>query len=167
MQVIDELKNSEHQHALRSTREANEQTSGRPLSTNTSSSDTLGQDLQRQREDVRSNNPRGLSRPASGVDVLWAESVFAELSRELSGFSRQSPRVSRRLSFGQNRRSVTREADVEKTVSAEDSGAELWDLEEVLHGSKAAEYEAGIKSKRIGRIFDHAPPSPVLSIAAA
>ncbi|KAI9869877.1 MAG: hypothetical protein M1830_004972, partial [Pleopsidium flavum] len=128
MHVVDELKKSEHQHALHSTHEANEGTHAPAISTNTSSSDTLAKEFERRREDVRSNNPRGLSQPASGVDVSWAESEFAGLSRELSGISQQS----RRLSFIQNRRSLTREADVEKAASLGDSGTERWDLEEVL-----------------------------------
>ncbi|KAI9871192.1 MAG: hypothetical protein M1830_003216, partial [Pleopsidium flavum] len=47
------------------------------------------------------------------------------------------------------------EADVEKAASLGDSGTERWDLEEVLRGSKAADYEAGIKSKRIGVIWEN------------
>lgn len=149
MDVVNELKNSEHQHALHSTRETTKPTHGAASSTNTSSSDTLGEEFHRQREDARSNNPHGQSRTDTGVDVPRAEAEFAELSRELSGYSQHSPRVSRRHSTAHSRRSIKNDGDVEKT-GAELSEAERWDLEEVLRGSKDADYEAGIKSKRIG-----------------
>jgi len=153
MNVIDELKNGGHQHPVHSTQEANEtgQYSSAPGNWPESSSlDTLGQDLEKRREDVRSKNPRGSSRTENGVDVQRAEAEFAQLSREFSGLSQHSRRTSRQISRIQSRRSIPKEVDVEKTASSDGSEAEPWDLAEALRGSRAADYEAGIKSKRIG-----------------
>lgn len=45
--------------------------------------------------------------------------------------------------------------DVEKKATApEESDGEQWDLEQTLRGSKEEEYAAGIKSKRIGVLWD-------------
>ena len=162
MNVIGELKIGEHQHLAHSTPEANNE-AGEHVAPDTwpqdsSSSDTLRQDLDRQREDARARNPRGLSRAESGVDVERAEAEFAQLSRELSGLSQNSRRASRQISRVQSRRSIPKEVDVEKIASSGDSDAEPWDLAEVLRGTRAADHEAGIKSKQIGNdlpIYSH------------
>lgn len=153
MNVIGELKNGEHQHPVHSTQEANEtgQYSRAPGNwPESSSSDTLGEDLEKRRGDVRSKNPRGLSQTQSGVDIQQAEAEFAQLSREFSGLSQHSRRTSRQISRIQSRRTIPKEVDVEKTASSDGGEAEPWDLAEVLRGSRAADDEAGIKSKRIG-----------------
>ena len=152
MNVFDELKNGEHQHPLHSSQEANDAGEYTVPGTldESSSSETLGQDPEKRREDVRSKNPRGLSRTESGVDVQRAEADFAQLSREFSGLSQNSRRASRQISRVQSRRSIPKDVDVEKRASSDSSDAEPWDLAEVLRGSRAADYEAGIKSKRIG-----------------
>ncbi|KAI9820387.1 MAG: hypothetical protein M1827_006011 [Pycnora praestabilis] len=110
-------------------------------------------DFEKRREDIRSHNPNGLTRTRSdGVDVERAQADFAELSREFSGVSQRS----RRASQSQSRRSGPKDAtDVEKVISSDASEGDRWDLEETLRGSKAEEMEAGIKSKRIGVIWDN------------
>lgn len=120
---------------------------------NSSDADTLPGDsknYEADRETVRNSNPRGLTQVQSGIDVSKAEEDFAELSRKLSGISQHS----RRLSRQESRRSSKAQAsgDVEKTTSSEESD-EAWDLETTLHGSKNADYEAGIKPKHIGTLY--------------
>lgn len=150
MNVIDELKNREHQYPVRNSQQANEEYTVHGTLAESSSSDTPGQDLEERREYARSENAQGLSQTQSGVDVQRAEAEFAQLSREFSGLSQHSRRISRQVSRVQSRRSIPKEVDVEKTASLDGSEAEPWDLAEVLRGSRAADYEAGIKSKRIG-----------------
>lgn len=114
-----------------------------------SDADTLpdGEKYEKQRETVRNNHPTGLVQTHTGVDVQRAEQEFAELNKQLSHISQQSRRLSRTASRTSHR--IPGEKDVEKTGSSSDS-EEPWDLETTLRGSKAAEHEAGIKSKRIG-----------------
>jgi hypothetical protein len=90
----------------------------------------------------------GLVRTQSAcVDVARAEEEFAQLNRQFSAYSERS----RRLSTQQSRKySKVKVGDVEKAVSADDSSEEPWDLETTLRGAKAADREAGIKTKRIG-----------------
>lgn len=91
----------------------------------------------------------GLTRTQSGVDVEQAEKDFAELNRELSGISQQARRLSKQLS--KQSRTAAKLDDVEKLGSSTDSDDESWDLESALRGSRAAEVQAGIKPKRIGK----------------
>lgn len=100
------------------------------------------------REQVRTSNPTGLARIQSGVDVERAEKDFAELNQQFSNISQQTRRLSKQASRQSRRASVH---DIEKTGSSPASTTEQWDLESALHGSKAAENEAGIKPKHIGR----------------
>ncbi|KAK5162685.1 hypothetical protein LTR04_003110 [Oleoguttula sp. CCFEE 6159] len=89
---------------------------------------------------------------SGGVDVARAQSDFAKLSRELTGLSQHS----RRLSRSQSRKSIPKHAgtqDVENAASSDDS-EEPFDLESALRGNKGLEEEAGIKSKRIGVLWD-------------
>lgn len=103
------------------------------------------------REQVRNSNPAGLTRIQSGVDVERAEKDFAELNRQFSNISQQTRRLSKQTSRQSKRVSVH---DVEKTGSSPASTTEQWNLESALHGSKAAEIEAGIKPKHIGRVYN-------------
>lgn len=98
------------------------------------------------REQVRSSNPGGLARIQSGVDVERAEKEFAELNRQFSHISKHARRKSKQGSQYSN------QEDLEKSGSPSDSVDEPWNLESTLHGSKAAEAEAGIKSKHIGTV---------------
>ncbi|KAF2826817.1 hypothetical protein CC86DRAFT_322519 [Ophiobolus disseminans] len=88
------------------------------------------------------------------VNIRRAERDFAELSKELS----RTSNISRRLSRVQSNRSGKGKAatDVEKGGVAESdaSSQETFDLEATLRGSKDEEEAAGIKSKRIGVVWD-------------
>lgn len=99
-------------------------------------------------------NEKGYSNPTGGVDVSRAEHQFAELSKELS----RTSNISRRLSRVQSRQSRKNEvtADVEKdgVATSDASSDEPFDLEATLRGSKDDEEAAGIKSKRIGVVWD-------------
>lgn len=107
-----------------------------------------GDDYEKGREVVRttSRNSHGLARTKSGVDVEQAERDFAELSKQFSAHSR---RMSRSHS---NARASIANKDLEKATSSEaTTERDNWDLEETLRGAKEADYEAGIKSKYIGK----------------
>jgi ATP-binding cassette subfamily G (WHITE) protein 2 (SNQ2) len=99
-------------------------------------------------------NEKGYSNPTGGVDVNRAEHQFAELSKELS----RSSNISRRLSRVQSRQSHKNQvtADIEKAAVAtsDTSSDEPFDLEATLRGSKNEEDAAGIKSKRIGVVWE-------------
>jgi len=121
------------------------------------SNDTT-RDPEEQREDARHGNPNGFSSPSSGVSVAEAEAEFAELQRELTGISAKGRR-SRRASIASR---ITHKShhgvitDVEKIASSSEAttDGEQFDLEGTLRGNKAADEEAGIRSKRIGVIWD-------------
>lgn len=119
-----------------------------PTTNDHSDVDTLSTSngYERGREDIRNANPQGLSRTQSGVDVEKAEQDFAELNRQLSGISHQARSLSRQVSRASKGRVTTE--DVEKTGSSTES-EEPWDLQTALHGSRAAENDAGIRPKRI------------------
>jgi hypothetical protein len=97
------------------------------------------------------HNSRGYSAVDRGVNVQRAEAEFAELSKELSRASQHS----RHLSKSQSRQKHETAADIEKAPSSEDSGEEPFDLERILRGNKSEADEAGIKSKRIGVVWDN------------
>jgi len=91
----------------------------------------------------------------SGVDVRRAEAEFAELNRELSHHSR----ITRQASQLQEPKS---RIDIEKgglgrgtSVSPTTSDEEQFDLEATLRGNKNEDEKAGIKSKRIGVVWDN------------
>ena len=123
-----------------------------PMSTNaTRVSPEVLDAPEQQREDARSRNPSGFTRTATGVSVENAEAEFAELQRELTGISEKSRR-SRGHSTTRSKKPVDEEkvADLSETTSEEDSH---FDLESTLRGSRAAERDAGIRSKSIGVIW--------------
>jgi ATP-binding cassette subfamily G (WHITE) protein 2 (SNQ2) len=108
--------------------------------------DTLANE--ERRHNSRHSGDNGLSRTISGgVDIEKAEHEFAELSKQLSGISQHSRRLSK--SQSRSRASHHTDGDVEKSGGSEDS-EEPWDLETTLRGGQAAESAAGIKSKKIG-----------------
>ncbi|KAB2576650.1 ABC transporter G family member 11 [Lasiodiplodia theobromae] len=79
-----------------------------------------------------------------GINVARAEHDFQELSRELS-----------RLSRSQSKKHKAGATDIEKVASvSEESDQEPFDLEAVLRGRRGEEEEAGIKSKKVGVIWD-------------
>jgi ATP-binding cassette subfamily G (WHITE) protein 2 (SNQ2) len=99
------------------------------------------------------NNEKGYSNVTGGVDIQRAEAEFAELSKELSRASNASRRLSR-VQSKQSRKGQA-VADVEKdAVEGSVSSDEPFDLEATLRGGKDEEEAAGIKSKRIGVVWD-------------
>jgi ATP-binding cassette subfamily G (WHITE) protein 2 (SNQ2) len=99
-------------------------------------------------------NEKGFSDVTGGVNIHRAEADFAELSKELSRTSNISRRLSRVQSNKQNSKDHAL-ADVEKTaIDGSESSDEPFDLEATLRGSRDEEEEAGIKSKRIGVMWD-------------
>lgn len=121
-----------------------------PSTSNADAARGLDHDVEKGWEAIRTTSrpspAPGLARTQSGVDVEQAERDFAELSKQFSAHSR-------RMSRTQSRARVPSIAakDVEKAVSSEATSQEAWDLEETLRGAKEADYEAGIKSKYIGK----------------
>ena len=90
----------------------------------------------------------------SGVDIAQAQADFAELSRELSGLSQHSRRLSRTQSRKSAKGGVVN--DVEKAATLESTHDEQqFDLEGYLRGNKSLEEEAGIKNKHIGVIWEN------------
>ena len=87
--------------------------------------------------------------PETGVSVKRAEAEFAELNREFSHLSQQNQKLSRTTS----RRSNLKEKDVEKTATSETEN-EPFDLEETLRGNRAQDVQHGIKSKRVGVLWE-------------
>ncbi|KAI9731990.1 MAG: hypothetical protein M1834_004441 [Cirrosporium novae-zelandiae] len=122
-----------------------------------STSRTITEDQDKEREKVRARNPNGFSRTTSGgVDVVSAEEAFQELNRQFSRtsrLSRQQSRVSRTKSRISSHKKDVEDADVEK-LSMEES-EEAWDLETTLHGNRAADEESGIRPKRIGVAWEN------------
>ena len=100
------------------------------------------------------SNDKGFSDVKGGVNVQRAEAEFAELSKELS----RTSNISRRLSRVQSRQSRKDQtvSDAEKggIATSDDSSVEEFDLERTLRGSRDEEEAAGIKSKRIGVVWD-------------
>ena len=91
------------------------------------------------------------------VSVTRAEADFAELSRQLSGLSEKSKTLERKASRGStlSRGSRLKEKDIEKeNTSVTESEEETWDLEQTLRGTKNEDIASGIKSKRIGVIWE-------------
>jgi hypothetical protein len=98
-------------------------------------------------------NEKSVVETGSGVNVSRAEAEFAQLNRELS----RTSNISRKLSRTQSRQSHKNQtiADVEKgQAESETSSDEPFDLESVLRGNRNEEEAAGIKSKRIGVVWD-------------
>lgn len=98
-------------------------------------------------------NDTGFIDVKGGVNVLRAEAEFAELSKELSRTSHKSRRLSRVQSRQSRKDQVI--ADVEKdSAASSDTSDEPFDLAKTLRGSRDEEEAAGIKSKRIGVVWD-------------
>lgn len=120
-----------------------------PRSAATSTSgETVVDDLENDRQNLNSSNPRGNSNIGYGVDVAAAEADFHELNRQLSGISRTTSRHSRRLS-----KSQSKAGDPEKSAGKEED-SEQFDLESHLHGEESADRDAGIRPKKIGELDD-------------
>ncbi|KAI9836324.1 MAG: hypothetical protein M1837_003412 [Sclerophora amabilis] len=137
------------------------QTQGAPasnpnISTSTSSTGTMMDDLEKQQNGLRARNPNGTTQPAAGVLVKEAEADFAQLNRELSHYSQASHR-SQQLSRSKSRQSKRSEKarDPEKDSSFDDEDVEPFDLETTLRGAQHVNAESGIKSKKIGVIWEN------------
>lgn len=92
-----------------------------------------------------------------GVSVGRAEAEFAELSRELTGISEKSKTISRKPSHGSflSRGSGFKEKDIEEeATNSTGSEVDSWDLEQTLRGTRNEDVAAGIKSKRVGVLWD-------------
>ena len=99
------------------------------------------------------NNENGFSNVTGSVNIHRAEADFAELSKELSRTSNNARRLSRIRSKPSRKDDIV--TDVEKSVvEGSESSDEAFDLEAILRGSKDEEEAAGIKSKRIGVMWD-------------
>lgn len=98
-----------------------------------------------------------LRSPSDGVNVKKAEAEFAELSKEFSHSSNHHDRLSRQQSK-QSRHGGSKLKDEEKTVgvsaSESDDTKTPFDLEATLRGNKGEEEASGIKSKRIGVVWE-------------
>ncbi|KIW01615.1 uncharacterized protein PV09_07086 [Verruconis gallopava] len=92
--------------------------------------------------------------PDHGVNVKRAEADFAELSRELSKSSAQAGRISRVQSKRSHSKLKDEEKDVVVSSSDSEETDEPFDLEATLRGNKGEEEASGIKTKRIGVIWD-------------
>jgi ATP-binding cassette subfamily G (WHITE) protein 2 (SNQ2) len=98
-------------------------------------------------------NEKSVVETGNGVNISRAEAEFAQLNKELS----RTSNISRKLSRTQSRQSHKNQtiADVEKGQDeSETSSDEPFDLESVLRGNRNEEEAAGIKSKRIGVVWD-------------
>ena len=108
-------------------------------------------------ENVSSQSSTSALPPENRVSVGRAEAEFAELSHQLSGISEKSKAVSRRPSHGSflSRGSGLKEKDIEKEpTSSTESEVDSWDLEQTLRGTKNEDIAAGIKSKRVGVLWE-------------
>jgi ABC-type multidrug transport system ATPase subunit/ABC-type multidrug transport system permease subunit len=96
---------------------------------------------------------KGVSNGSGGVNVSRAEKDFAQLNRELSHTSNLSRKISRVQSHRSRKHETV--ADVEKAPESETSSEEQFDLQAVLRGNRDEEEAAGIKSKRIGVMWEN------------
>lgn len=92
------------------------------------------------------------------VSVSRAERQFEELSRQFSIQSQTSRKLSRTSSHASalSRTNSKKPSDIEKgpISHSDDSSVEPWDLERTLRGTRDEESASGIKSKRIGVMWD-------------
>ena len=105
-------------------------------------------------EKVRNYGPTRsapLHRTTTGVSVERAEADFAELNRELSGISQGSKGLER----SRSRRSRTSRSEKDADVERVDTRAsQRFDLEDTLRGHREMDMEVGIRSKRIGVLWE-------------
>lgn len=169
MQALDELKGGAHQHGVWRTPTAVAEASAEPPDESSKASppdtfiDVAGTPSHSLNNaglpSSHSSHPRVLqpSEAQNRVSVARAEHEFAELSRQLSNQSQDSRKLSHQASkaSGLSRHSEKEETDLEKApASSADSEEERWDLEQTLRGTKDEDVASGIKSKRIGVIWE-------------
>ena len=151
-QISSELKDGAHHHGI--SRPPDKLVESDPEPPSPSSTPDTVADLEKPGNPYTPANayPYALRRTESGVSVERAQVEFAELSKELSVHSEKR----RKLSQSQSHHSGLRPQDVEKSGTGSDDSLEeeRWDLEQTLRGSKEQDYASGIKSKRVGVIWD-------------
>ncbi|KAI5799098.1 ABC-2 type transporter-domain-containing protein [Peziza echinospora] len=105
--------------------------------------------IENQRSILHTTNPRGVSNVGQhGVDVTSAEHDFMELSRQLSTLSRSASRRETDIIDDEDV-----EAATEKHGTTQQQEAETFDLESYLRGEQGQQSESGIKSKKIGVLW--------------
>lgn len=105
------------------------------------------------RNSVYANEKGAEEEVKGGIAVQRAEAEFAQLSKELSRTSQISRRMSRVQSHHSHKNQTI--TDVEKGADGSSvSSEEAFDLEKTLRGNRDEEEAAGIKSKRIGVVWD-------------
>ena len=101
---------------------------------------------------LHSNNVRHHDQDESGVSVDRAEADFADLNRQFSRLSHDH----QNLTGVSGQAHGFQEIDVEKhPVSSSDATVKPWNLEETLRGQRNEDDITGIKTKRIGVIWDN------------
>ncbi|KAF1346197.1 ABC transporter [Delphinella strobiligena] len=110
------------------------------------------QDGAKRAESASHKLPYTVPRQQSVVDVEQGQAEFAELSRELTGLSQHSARMSRTQS--RNNAKIANAQDLEKAATSDTSDEEQFDLEGYLRSSKRLEEEAGIKNKHMGVMWE-------------
>jgi ATP-binding cassette subfamily G (WHITE) protein 2 (SNQ2) len=124
---------------------------------NNTIADLKGEKDSRSSHDENERTWSSIQSPTS-VNVSRAEAEFAELSKELSRTS-QRDRLSRQQSH-QSRRGASKHVDHEKGIgtglssSTSSGSAEPFDLEATLRGNKSEDEAAGIKTKKIGVVWE-------------
>ena len=169
MQAIDELKEGAHQHGVSRPQNAVAEAGLRPPEAPSSSStpDTVEElkgggkgQSDAAGSPISNPPPTQNSQPAEAqnrVSVARAEQEFAELSRQLSCQSHDGGKLSKTTSKASvlSRSRSLKETDIEKDPeSSTESEGEPWDLEQTLRGTKEDDVASGIKSKRIGLIWE-------------
>ena len=160
MQAVNELKEGAHQHGVSQPLNAVAE-AGLKAPSSASTPDTIDkvEDGEKGQSDVAGNPTSNLqpSEAQNRVSVTRAEQEFAELSRQLSYQSHDGGKLSKTTSKASvlSRRKGQKEADIEKDPgSSSGSEGEPWDLEQTLRGTKEDDVASGIKSKRIGLIWE-------------
>ena len=143
MQIGERLVDASHQHGVAG------QTFDTTELDSTAVSPSIPSVVGVENRDVGHYTPVQASKKETGVSVKRAEADFAQLSREFSHISEQNRKSVR----SNSRRSDLNGKDVEKTASS-DREDESFDLEETLRGNRDQDAQYGIKSKRIGVLWE-------------
>ncbi|MCJ1434291.1 hypothetical protein MMC27_003658 [Xylographa pallens] len=149
MEAVEEVINGAHQHGVNhDPTKVAEEDFHRPLSVTSSFSTPENEKTVTNTPNYAPTRPARPTRMETGVSVKQAEADFAELSRELSGISQNSPRLERSRS---KRSANGKEMDIEKV---ETRASQRFNLEETLRGNREMDMEVGIRTKRIGVLWE-------------
>lgn len=152
MQAADTIISGAHEHGVdHDPVRVVEDTQSDPL-TSTSSSTSPDEKSIEHGPNYEPTRPAPYYRTETGVSVVRAEAEFAELSRELSGVSQDSKQLGRSGSRRSRRSKSEKDADIEKVGTRE---SQRFDLESTLRGQQEMDMEVGIRSKRIGVLWDN------------